>query len=78
MLQIFGIYCVAVNFCRCTIFFTLLTYNSCDQTEDVTDEVKLMDAKKAEKYKFKTDTGAEEFQEMLLACGASLTYATKE
>ncbi|EEC70000.1 hypothetical protein OsI_00530 [Oryza sativa Indica Group] len=47
-------------------------------TEDVTDEVKLMDAKKAEKYKFKTDTGAEEFQEMLLACGASLTYATKE
>uniref|UniRef100_A0A0E0JEH1 Tower domain-containing protein n=1 Tax=Oryza punctata TaxID=4537 RepID=A0A0E0JEH1_ORYPU len=47
-------------------------------TEDVTDEVKLMDAKKAEKYKFKTDTGAEEFQKMLLACGASLTYATKE
>uniref|UniRef100_A0A0D3EJZ0 Tower domain-containing protein n=1 Tax=Oryza barthii TaxID=65489 RepID=A0A0D3EJZ0_9ORYZ len=63
---------------RCTIFFTLLTYNSCDQTEDVTDEVKLMDAKKAEKYKFKTDTGAEEFQKMLLACGASLTYTTKE
>ncbi|EEE53927.1 hypothetical protein OsJ_00498 [Oryza sativa Japonica Group] len=47
-------------------------------TEDVTDEVKLMDAKKAEKYKFKTDTGAEEFQKMLLACGASLTYTTKE
>uniref|UniRef100_A0A0E0BXK0 Tower domain-containing protein n=1 Tax=Oryza meridionalis TaxID=40149 RepID=A0A0E0BXK0_9ORYZ len=46
--------------------------------EDVTDEVKLMDAKKAEKYKFKTDTGAEEFQKMLLACGASLTYTTKE
>uniref|UniRef100_A0A0E0MRS5 Tower domain-containing protein n=1 Tax=Oryza rufipogon TaxID=4529 RepID=A0A0E0MRS5_ORYRU len=42
------------------------------------DEVKLMDAKKAEKYKFKTDTGAEEFQKMLLACGASLTYTTKE
>uniref|UniRef100_A0A0D3EJY9 Tower domain-containing protein n=1 Tax=Oryza barthii TaxID=65489 RepID=A0A0D3EJY9_9ORYZ len=48
------------------------------RTEDVTDEVKLMDAKKAEKYKFKTDTGAEEFQKMLLACGASLTYTTKE
>jgi breast cancer 2 susceptibility protein len=38
-----------------------------------------MDAKGAEKYKFHdTDTGAEEFQRMLLACGASLTYATKE
>uniref|UniRef100_A0A0E0MRS6 Tower domain-containing protein n=1 Tax=Oryza rufipogon TaxID=4529 RepID=A0A0E0MRS6_ORYRU len=49
-----------------------------NRTEDVTDEVKLMDAKKAEKYKFKTDTGAEEFQKMLLACGASLTYTTKE
>uniref|UniRef100_A0ACD5VKF8 Uncharacterized protein n=1 Tax=Avena sativa TaxID=4498 RepID=A0ACD5VKF8_AVESA len=48
-------------------------------TEHPTDEVKLMDAKGAEKYKFhNTDTGAEEFQKMLLACGASLTYATKE
>ncbi|KAM0918866.1 hypothetical protein ACQ4PT_008593 [Festuca glaucescens] len=48
-------------------------------TEHPTDEVKLMDAKGAEKYKFHdTDTGAEEFQKMLLACGASLTYATKE
>ncbi|XP_051223046.1 protein BREAST CANCER SUSCEPTIBILITY 2 homolog B isoform X3 [Lolium perenne] len=48
-------------------------------TEHPTDEVKLMDAKGAEKYKFHdTDTGAEEFQRMLLACGASLTYATKE
>ncbi|CAM0879681.1 unnamed protein product [Alopecurus aequalis] len=48
-------------------------------TEHQTDEVKLMDAKGAEKYKFhNTDTGAEEFQKMLLACGASLTYATKE
>uniref|UniRef100_A0A0D9UX46 Tower domain-containing protein n=1 Tax=Leersia perrieri TaxID=77586 RepID=A0A0D9UX46_9ORYZ len=46
--------------------------------EDITDEVKFMDAKKAEMYKFNTDTGAEEFQTMLLACGASLTYATKE
>ncbi|KAF0920312.1 hypothetical protein E2562_034791 [Oryza meyeriana var. granulata] len=46
--------------------------------EDITDEVKLMDAKKAEKYKFNTDTGAEEFQKMLLTCGASLTYTTKE
>uniref|UniRef100_A0ACD5TRR7 Uncharacterized protein n=1 Tax=Avena sativa TaxID=4498 RepID=A0ACD5TRR7_AVESA len=50
----------------------------CD-TEHPTDEVKLMDAKGAEKYKFhNTDTGAEEFQKMLLACGASLTYTTKE
>ncbi|XP_044974947.1 protein BREAST CANCER SUSCEPTIBILITY 2 homolog A-like isoform X2 [Hordeum vulgare subsp. vulgare] len=48
-------------------------------TEHITDEVKLMDAKGAEKYKFHdTNTGAEEFQKMLLACGASLTYATKE
>ncbi|KAM0883363.1 hypothetical protein ACQ4PT_031677 [Festuca glaucescens] len=48
-------------------------------TEHPTDEVKLMDAKGAEKYKFHDmDTGAEEFQKMLLACGASLTYATKE
>ncbi|KAK1661883.1 hypothetical protein QYE76_050042 [Lolium multiflorum] len=48
-------------------------------TEHPTDEVKRMDAKGAEKYKFHdTDTGAEEFQKMLLACGASLTYATKE
>jgi breast cancer 2 susceptibility protein len=38
-----------------------------------------MDAKGAEKYKFhNSNTGAEEFQKMLLSCGASLTYATKE
>lgn len=81
MLQIFGIHSVAFRFCRCTIFLTLLTRNlkSCDQTEVVTDEVKLMDTKRAEKYRFQnTDTGAEEFQKMLLACGASLSYATKE
>ncbi|CAM0879886.1 unnamed protein product [Alopecurus aequalis] len=48
-------------------------------TEHQTDEVKFMDAKGAEKYKFHNpDTGSEEFQKMLLACGASLTYATKE
>ncbi|TVU21686.1 hypothetical protein EJB05_31338, partial [Eragrostis curvula] len=41
--------------------------------EHVTNDVKLMDAVRAEKYKFQhTDTGADEFQKMLLACGASL------
>ncbi|PNT69978.1 hypothetical protein BRADI_2g03990v3 [Brachypodium distachyon] len=48
-------------------------------SEHLTDEVKLMDAKRAEKYTFDSlGTGAEEFQKMLLACGASSTYATKE
>ncbi|XP_062193519.1 protein BREAST CANCER SUSCEPTIBILITY 2 homolog B-like [Phragmites australis] len=48
-------------------------------TEHVLDDVKLMDAKRAERYKFQhTGTGAEEFQKMLLACGASLSYASKE
>ncbi|XP_037411655.1 protein BREAST CANCER SUSCEPTIBILITY 2 homolog B-like isoform X8 [Triticum dicoccoides] len=47
--------------------------------EHIIDEVKLMDAKGAEKYKFHNmNTGAEEFQKLLIACGASLTYATKE
>lgn len=49
-----------------------------DQTEHVTDDVKLMDAKRAEKFKFQhMGTGAEDFQKMLLRCGASLSYATK-
>ncbi|KAF8663008.1 hypothetical protein HU200_055596 [Digitaria exilis] len=48
-------------------------------TEHVTDDVKLMDAKRAEKFKFQhMGTGAEDFQKMLLRCGASLSYATKE
>ncbi|CAO2193802.1 unnamed protein product [Urochloa humidicola] len=48
-------------------------------TEHVTDDVKLMDAKRAEKFKFThMGTGAEDFQKMLLNCGASLSYATKE
>ncbi|XP_048562004.1 protein BREAST CANCER SUSCEPTIBILITY 2 homolog B-like isoform X2 [Triticum urartu] len=48
-------------------------------TERTTAEVKLMDAKGAGKYKFHNmNTGAEEFQKLLIACGASLTYATKE
>ncbi|KAG8046006.1 hypothetical protein GUJ93_ZPchr0008g12594 [Zizania palustris] len=47
-------------------------------TENVTNEVKLMDAEKAEKYQFNTNIGAEEFQKMLIACGASLAYATNE
>nr|CAB3476155.1 unnamed protein product [Digitaria exilis] len=48
------------------------------QTEHVTDDVKLMDAKRAEKFKFQhMGTGAEDFQKMLLRCGASLSYATK-
>ncbi|CAO2181017.1 unnamed protein product [Urochloa humidicola] len=48
-------------------------------TEHVTDDVKLMDAKRAEKFKFThMGTGAEDFQKMLLKCGASLSYATKE
>lgn len=47
--------------------------------EHIPDEVKLMDAKGAEKYKFHNmNTGAEEFWKLLLACGASLTHATKE
>jgi breast cancer 2 susceptibility protein len=45
----------------------------------VTDDVKLMDARRAEKFRFQhMDTGAEEFQKMLLTCGASLSCATKE
>ncbi|AQK42453.1 protein BREAST CANCER SUSCEPTIBILITY 2 homolog A isoform X11 [Zea mays] len=48
-------------------------------TEHVTDDVKLMDARRAEKFRFQhMDTGAEEFQKMLLTCGASLSCATKE
>ncbi|RCV24794.1 hypothetical protein SETIT_5G114900v2 [Setaria italica] len=48
-------------------------------TEHVTDDVKLMDAKRAEKFKFThMGAGAEDFQKMLLKCGASLSYATKE
>ncbi|XP_066375163.1 protein BREAST CANCER SUSCEPTIBILITY 2 homolog A-like isoform X9 [Miscanthus floridulus] len=48
-------------------------------TEHVTDDVKLMDARRAEKFRFQhTDIGAEEFQKMLLTCGASLSCATKE
>ncbi|KAJ1269748.1 hypothetical protein BS78_06G001000 [Paspalum vaginatum] len=48
-------------------------------TGHVTDEVKLMDAKRAEKFKFQhMNIGADEFQKMLLTCGASLSYATKE
>ncbi|CAL4951790.1 unnamed protein product [Urochloa decumbens] len=48
-------------------------------TEHVTDDMKLMDAKRAEKFKFThMGTGAEDFQKMLLKCGASLSYATKE
>ncbi|OEL14131.1 Protein BREAST CANCER SUSCEPTIBILITY 2-like protein B [Dichanthelium oligosanthes] len=48
-------------------------------TEHVTDDVKLMDAQRAEKFKFQhMGTGAEDFQKMLLTCGASLSYATKE
>ncbi|KAL6627377.1 hypothetical protein ACP70R_031103 [Stipagrostis hirtigluma subsp. patula] len=47
-------------------------------TEHVTDDVKLMDAQRAEKYKFQHSTGVEEFQKMLLTCGASLSYVTKE
>ncbi|KAL6848133.1 hypothetical protein ACP4OV_022261 [Aristida adscensionis] len=48
-------------------------------TEHVRDDVKLMNAQRAEKYKFQhTGTGAEEFRKMLLTCGASLSYATKE
>uniref|UniRef100_A0A453E3W2 Tower domain-containing protein n=2 Tax=Aegilops tauschii subsp. strangulata TaxID=200361 RepID=A0A453E3W2_AEGTS len=47
--------------------------------EHIIDEVKLMDAKGAERYKFHNmNTGAEEFHKLLIACGASLTYATKE
>lgn len=50
-----------------------------DQTEHVTDDVKLMDAKRAEKFKFQhMGTGDEDFQKMLLRCGASLSHATKE
>jgi len=38
-----------------------------------------MDAKGAKKFKFQhMGTGAEDFQKMLLRCGASLSYATKE
>ncbi|XP_039810956.1 protein BREAST CANCER SUSCEPTIBILITY 2 homolog A-like isoform X6 [Panicum virgatum] len=49
------------------------------QIEHVTDDVKLMDAKRAEKFKFQhMGTGAEDFQKMLLTCGASISYATKE
>ncbi|KAG2595489.1 protein BREAST CANCER SUSCEPTIBILITY 2 homolog B-like isoform X1 [Panicum virgatum] len=49
------------------------------QSEHVADDVKLMDAKGAEKFKFQhMGTGAEDFQKMLLRCGASLSYATKE
>lgn len=45
----------------------------------LTDEVKFMDAKKAEMFKFQhTNTGADDFQKMLLESGASLSYATKE
>ncbi|KAG0381280.1 hypothetical protein BDA96_K000300 [Sorghum bicolor] len=48
-------------------------------TERVNDDVKLMDARRAEKFRFQhTHTGAEEFQKMLLTCGASLSCATKE
>jgi breast cancer 2 susceptibility protein len=41
--------------------------------------VKFMDPKQSEKYKFQDmGTGVDEFQKMLLTCGASLSYATKE
>ncbi|KAK3163964.1 hypothetical protein QOZ80_1AG0010770 [Eleusine coracana subsp. coracana] len=48
-------------------------------TEHVTDDVKFMNPKRAEKYKFQhMGTGADELQKMLHTCGASLSYATKE
>ncbi|KAK3160428.1 hypothetical protein QOZ80_1BG0059330 [Eleusine coracana subsp. coracana] len=48
-------------------------------TEHVTDDVKFMNPKQAEKYKFQhMGTGADELQKMLHTCGASLSYATKE
>jgi len=72
--------CILVSFLQVCRFLTLLTTNlSCDQIEHVTDDVKLMDAKRAEKFKFQhMGTGAEDFQKMLLTCGASISYATKE
>lgn len=70
---------LAFHFCRCCFLSLLTTYCFCDQTEHITDDVKLMDAKRAEKFKFAhMGTGAEDFQKMLLKSGASLSYTTKE